>query len=208
MNGTAIVTCPRSGSTNSGREESFFGHVHRHPARLYYEHGATREGRLVYVKAEIVLDGSLLVALPVALLAGLVSFASPCVLPLVPGYLGYVTGLTGADLVVVRARAADGPVWFTLVPDAGQVRPADAVDQSSPQDALAALEEDFRRQLDGSSEVRPRSRLRSPPREGRAPAGRDPRGRGALCCPGRYLQPGPRPGTLGIRSSCRTRCRP
>ncbi|MGH3364967.1 MAG: xanthine dehydrogenase subunit D [Nocardioidaceae bacterium] len=39
------------------REESFFGHVHRHPARLHYEHGATREGRLVYVKAEIVLDG-------------------------------------------------------------------------------------------------------------------------------------------------------
>ncbi|MFI7587982.1 cytochrome c biogenesis CcdA family protein [Spongisporangium articulatum] len=45
-----------------------------------------------------VVDGSLLVALPVAVLAGLVSFASPCVLPLVPGYLGYVTGLTGEDL--------------------------------------------------------------------------------------------------------------
>lgn len=45
-----------------------------------------------------VLDGSLLLALPVAVLAGLVSFASPCVLPLVPGYLGYVTGLTGVDL--------------------------------------------------------------------------------------------------------------
>jgi xanthine dehydrogenase D subunit len=39
------------------REESFFGHVHRHPAVLHYEHGATREGRLVYVKARIVLDG-------------------------------------------------------------------------------------------------------------------------------------------------------
>ncbi|MQA94785.1 MAG: molybdopterin-dependent oxidoreductase [Streptosporangiales bacterium] len=39
------------------REESFFGHVHRHPAILRYEHGATREGRLVYVKAEILLDG-------------------------------------------------------------------------------------------------------------------------------------------------------
>ncbi len=39
------------------REESFFGHVHRHPARMHYEHGATRDGRLVYVKAEIVLDG-------------------------------------------------------------------------------------------------------------------------------------------------------
>ncbi|MFD0659641.1 molybdopterin cofactor-binding domain-containing protein [Thermocatellispora tengchongensis] len=40
-----------------GREESFFGHVHRHPARMRYEHGATEDGRLVYVKAEILLDG-------------------------------------------------------------------------------------------------------------------------------------------------------
>jgi xanthine dehydrogenase D subunit len=40
-----------------GREESFSGHVHRHPATLRYEHGASRDGRLVYVKAEIILDG-------------------------------------------------------------------------------------------------------------------------------------------------------
>lgn len=46
----------------------------------------------------IVHDGSLLLAVPIAVLAGLVSFLSPCVLPLVPGYLGYVTGLTGVDL--------------------------------------------------------------------------------------------------------------
>jgi xanthine dehydrogenase D subunit len=39
------------------REESFFGHVHRHPARLRYTHGADQHGRLVFVKAEIVLDG-------------------------------------------------------------------------------------------------------------------------------------------------------
>ena len=39
------------------REESFFGHVHRHPAVMRYEHGAGRDGRLVYVRAEIVLDG-------------------------------------------------------------------------------------------------------------------------------------------------------
>ncbi|MQA26342.1 MAG: xanthine dehydrogenase subunit D [Micromonosporaceae bacterium] len=39
------------------REESFFGHVHRHPARLRYEHGATRDGDLVYATAEVVLDG-------------------------------------------------------------------------------------------------------------------------------------------------------
>ncbi len=39
------------------REESFYGHVHRHPAVMRYEHGADRDGKLVYVKAEIVLDG-------------------------------------------------------------------------------------------------------------------------------------------------------
>jgi xanthine dehydrogenase D subunit len=39
------------------REESFFGHVHRHPARLRYEHGAMRDGTLSYVKAEMYLDG-------------------------------------------------------------------------------------------------------------------------------------------------------
>ncbi len=39
------------------REESFFGHVHRHPATMRYEHGATRDGRLVYVKAQIYFDG-------------------------------------------------------------------------------------------------------------------------------------------------------
>jgi cytochrome c-type biogenesis protein len=50
-------------------------------------------------------SGSLLLALPVAAIAGLVSFASPCVLPLVPGYLSYVTGLSGTDLATdVRAN--------------------------------------------------------------------------------------------------------
>ncbi|WP_423919063.1 cytochrome c biogenesis CcdA family protein [Frigoribacterium sp. 2-23] len=44
---------------------------------------------------DAVAGGQLAVALPVALLAGLISFLSPCVLPLVPGYLGYVGGLTG-----------------------------------------------------------------------------------------------------------------
>jgi xanthine dehydrogenase D subunit len=39
------------------REESFFGHVHRHPAFLHYEHGADARGKLLYVRAQIVLDG-------------------------------------------------------------------------------------------------------------------------------------------------------
>lgn len=57
-----------------------------------------------------VTDGPLLFALPVAAVAGLVSFLSPCVLPLVPGYLSYVTGLTGVDLAgPVAARIAAPP---------------------------------------------------------------------------------------------------
>ncbi len=45
---------------------------------------------------ELVFSGPLLLALPIALAAGFVAFASPCVLPLVPGYLGYVSGFTGS----------------------------------------------------------------------------------------------------------------
>lgn len=54
---------------------------------------------------ETVTDGSLLLAVPVAAVAGLVSFLSPCVLPLVPGYLSFVTGLTGEELGDTRAAA-------------------------------------------------------------------------------------------------------
>ncbi|MEU6358205.1 xanthine dehydrogenase subunit D [Streptomyces albidoflavus] len=39
------------------RFESFFGHVHRHPAKLHYEHGATRDGKLTHLVCRIVLDG-------------------------------------------------------------------------------------------------------------------------------------------------------
>jgi cytochrome c-type biogenesis protein len=48
--------------------------------------------------ADIAGSGPLLLAIAVSALAGLVSFLSPCVLPLMPGYLSYVTGLAGADL--------------------------------------------------------------------------------------------------------------
>lgn len=55
-----------------------------------------------------VLDGSLWLSIPLAALAGFISFASPCVLPLVPGYLGYVAGLTGANIPATGASQADG----------------------------------------------------------------------------------------------------
>ena len=65
------------------------------------------------ISTSVVADGSLLLAIPVAAAAGLVSFLSPCVLPLVPGYLSYITGLTGADLGIVATaaptRATKGP---------------------------------------------------------------------------------------------------
>ncbi len=57
----------------------------------------------------VVLDANVLVAAAVAILAGFVSFASPCVLPLVPGYLSFVTGLAGETLTgAARAAGAAG----------------------------------------------------------------------------------------------------
>jgi cytochrome c-type biogenesis protein len=62
-----------------------------------------------------VTSGSLVLAFPVAAAAGLVSFLSPCVLPLVPGYLSYVTGMSGADLAMQRrGRLLLGVALFVL----------------------------------------------------------------------------------------------
>jgi cytochrome c-type biogenesis protein len=62
---------------------------------------------------EQALSGSLLLAVPVALVAGLVSFFSPCVIPLLPGYLSYTTGLSAADLGSARrGRMLTGSVLF------------------------------------------------------------------------------------------------
>ncbi|MFC5215688.1 cytochrome c biogenesis CcdA family protein [Streptomyces coerulescens] len=64
---------------------------------------------------QTVMSGALLLALPIALLGGLVSFFSPCVLPLVPGYLSYVTGVTGTDLAEARrGRMVAGASLFVL----------------------------------------------------------------------------------------------
>ena len=65
-------------------------------------------------------SGSMLLAIPVAVVAGLVSFFSPCVIPLLPGYLSYATGLSGADLAeesagtVHRGRMVAGSTLFVL----------------------------------------------------------------------------------------------
>ncbi len=60
-----------------------------------------------------VTDGPLLLAAPVAAAAGLLSFLSPCVLPLVPGYLSFVTGLSGEDLAARPAAPVAAPVTAT-----------------------------------------------------------------------------------------------
>jgi xanthine dehydrogenase D subunit len=57
------------------REESFYGHVHRHPARMRYEHGATRDGRLVYVRARVVLDGGAYASSSTAVVSNAACFA-------------------------------------------------------------------------------------------------------------------------------------
>lgn len=63
----------------------------------------------------IVTSGSLLIAIPIAFAAGLVAFLSPCVLPLAPGYVSYITGLTGAELTEgKRGRVLLGSVLFVL----------------------------------------------------------------------------------------------
>jgi len=64
---------------------------------------------------DTVLSGSMALALPVALVAGLVSFFSPCVVPLLPGYLSYATGLSGVDLENARrGRMVLGSLLFVL----------------------------------------------------------------------------------------------
>ena len=70
--------------------------------------------------AETVFDGSLLLAVPIAIAAGFLSFVSPCVLPLVPGYFSYITGLSHTELVdsqssiKQRSRILVGTVGFVM----------------------------------------------------------------------------------------------
>lgn len=69
-------------------------------------------------------SGPLLLALGACLLAGLVSFASPCVVPLVPGYLSYLAGVVGAEAPAVTAAEARGRT--TTVRADGRLRVAGA----------------------------------------------------------------------------------
>jgi cytochrome c-type biogenesis protein len=69
----------------------------------------------VLAAGDTVTSGALPLAVVVAAFAGLVSFASPCVLPLVPGFLGYTTGLTGEPLAEKsRGRVVTGALLFVV----------------------------------------------------------------------------------------------
>lgn len=66
---------------------------------------------------ETIANGAITLALLLAFAAGVVAFASPCVLPLAPGYVSYVTGLTGSELADAqgsRGRVLTGSLLFVL----------------------------------------------------------------------------------------------
>ncbi len=75
---------------------------------------------------ETAASGPLILALGACLLAGLVSFASPCVVPLVPGYLSYLAGLVGAEAPPVTVESASKDRQATLLAKAGRMRVAGA----------------------------------------------------------------------------------
>ncbi len=75
----------------------------------------------------VVFSGAMILAIPVAILAGLVSFASPCVLPLVPGYLGYLSGIA-----ITSTRPA------TSVKGRGRTRPQKTGNPVGATDATTA----------------------------------------------------------------------
>lgn len=68
----------------------------------------------MFSPGEIILNGSLIAAIPMALIAGIISFLSPCVLPLIPGYLGFVSGTTGSGEAASRKRTLLGAALFVL----------------------------------------------------------------------------------------------
>src|SRR5207237_5294254 len=90
-----------------GREESFFGHVHRHPSRIWMKHGASRDGKLVNIQARLLVDG------------GAYTSTSPAV-------IGNATTFAAGPYEVPNARLAGTPV-FTNNPPCGAMRGFGAV---------------------------------------------------------------------------------
>src|SRR6202043_700519 len=90
-----------------GRQESFFGHVHRHPSRIWMRHGASRDGKLVNVQARLLVDG------------GAYTSTSPAV-------IGNATTFAAGPYEVPNARLV-GTAVFTNNPPCGAMRGFGAV---------------------------------------------------------------------------------
>ena len=90
-----------------GRQESFYGHVHRHPSRVWMRHGARRDGTLVNVQARLLVDG------------GAYTSTSPAV-------IGNATTFAAGPYEVANARL-EGTAVFTNNPPCGAMRGFGAV---------------------------------------------------------------------------------
>ncbi len=88
--------------------------------------------------ANLVFSGPLVLAVPVAAAAGAVSFLSPCCLPLVPGYVSYITGMSGADLQQRAARSRAGTLVAVGAAGAGDDGASDETRPAAPEPTQAA----------------------------------------------------------------------
>ena len=111
----------------------------------------------------LVASGPLVLAVPVALAAGAVTFLSPCCLPLVPGYLSYVTGMSGTDASLV-AGAAEAAA-------AGQETPGGAGPGAPPGGGAGAAEGAAAGPAAGAVATATRARVAQPPGRSRMLAG-------------------------------------
>jgi cytochrome c-type biogenesis protein len=113
----------------------------------------------------VVLSGPLILAAPIAAAAGAITFVSPCCLPLVPGYLAYVTGMSGTDAQAAKAA-----------PRAGDRRPGAPGQAQAGTAAAAAADE--RETGDGGTRLAVDDRPADPPGASPPPAAARPPGRG------------------------------
>ena len=151
------------------------------------------------------MSGPLILAVPVAAAAGAITFISPCCLPLIPGYLSYVTGMSGAD-----AEGRGALAWDHLLRMAGHLPAAvyylSTLGDSafSPGGFRSRPDRAGRRQADGIEDPaqaadRPSSGQGRPSRAARAAGGARP-GRGARPARGAGVGQGARPAGLSGRS--------
>ena len=132
--------------------------------------GCSRRADVGETFSGLVTDGPLLVAAAVAALVGLISFASPCVLPLVPGYLSYVAGLAGTGAADAGTAAAGGGTGRPPRPPLADRRTGRRQMVLGARAVRARLHRGLRRARHGGGRSRPAAagaRRRHHPRHGR-----------------------------------------